>query len=748
MKIKPIKYTIADLLFSAFCLLWFFSTKSIIQHETIAPFLMPFRFSLDSISTISQLLLFSVYLIPVYVIFSIVSIFISDKLGFFGNTAGLFQAFFRIVIFSIMVYISVLPILAQADTYLWFKTIPLSQWVIPVSTVALHIAMTSWMLIILNYRDPVYREYQAFRKEQSKNLPIPKKAGIKIASIETLFKIRSKLFFAFLGIISAIILILSTVLLGNYRITILKTLGDGAKNQVEQAATMYRINIGDSIALHEYINRQIDLNKKTEFAYTELTLYTNLKEEIYLDSLPETLKDYRAEFSTLFAGKHFPEEAVLSGAMAKIIATEWTKNNIVSSIYDSKTRMYSFSCPIIKIDTIRKGDERIRKERLLGFSTMQFDETVIMRPYFRTRITVIGYTTLFLYLAIVLTYLVGNYIVNPLLFLRMNVRKISDILVMMMHGEMRVSPASLVYNDCVNSRDEIKLLSTEISEMVTVLRGIVPYISTSTLKQAQKGIASSTQKELAFLFTDIRGFTTLCEGMEPDRVVEVLNRYLDLETEIILNNHGDIDKFVGDEMMAFFEGPEKEKNACLAAMQIRHAMMEEKEKREKEGLPVVEIGIGINSGSVVFGSVGARDRMDFTSIGDTVNLAARLEGANKAYGSKTLITETVYEKVKDVFLCREIDFIAVKGKNEPVRIFEILQKTSNVNEKIQSLQVQFEKGLTEYRKRNWKKAQGLFQKNVTDFNDMPSQVYLDRIEHFQAKPPADDWDGVFRMTVK
>ena len=115
-------------------------------------------------------------------------------------------------------------------------------------------------------------------------------------------------------------------------------------------------------------------------------------------------------------------------------------------------------------------------------------------------------------------------------------------------------------------------------------------------------------------------------------------------------------------MMAFFEGPLKELNACRAAMQIRHAMMEEKERREKDGLPIVAIGIGINSGDVVFGSVGARDRMDFTSIGDTVNLAARLEGANKAYGSKSIITETVYNKIKGKSFAGNSTSSPLKGK--------------------------------------------------------------------------------------
>jgi len=361
---------------------------------------------------------------------------------------------------------------------------------------------------------------------------------------------------------------------------------------------------------------------------------------------------------------------------------------------------------------------------------------------------VIVMTLLFLYLAIILVYLIGNYIVNPLLFLRMNVRKISENLQSMIRGNSRVSSNALVYADYIRSKDEIKSLSSEIGNMVTVLKGVIPYISASTLKQAEKGTASSSNRELAFLFTDIRGFTTLCEGMKPDQVVSILNRYLDLETEIILKNHGDVDKFVGDEMMAFFDGPHKELHACKAAMQIRHAMMQERDKRQQEGLPVVSIGIGINSGPVVFGSVGARDRMDFTSIGDTVNLAARLEGANKQYNSKSIITETVFTKVQDTFLCRELDFIAVKGKKEPVRIFEILQEKAKAQAKLMQIKELFEKGLAAYRKQNWRTAAAAFSKNIELYKDGPSEVFLKRVIYFDKNPPGKDWDGVFRATEK
>ena len=574
--------------------------------------------------------------------------------------------------------------------------------------------------------------------------------------VDFLLRIRTKLFLAFVGIIAFILLTLSGLLLNNYRQTIMDAVTDGASSQVEQAAAIYRVNLGDVIAIHEYMNRQLEMNARAGFPWESLTIYSHLREELYLDELEPDVVAYAAEFSTQAPNERYPGQPALAAEAVAALLPRLASGERIIRQENADAGTIGFSAPIIKIDTIRSGDDRIRRERLLGLAVMTFDADIIMRPYFMTRNTVIAFTLLFLYLSVILTYLVGNYIVNPLLFLRMNVRKISDSLTTMIRGQSRVSSASLVYVDHVKSRDEIKQLSGEIGEMVTVIKGIIPYISASTLKQAEKGSTSSVKKELAFLFTDIRGFTTLCEGLAAEEVVSVLNRYLDLETEIILNNHGDIDKFVGDELMAFFEGPERELNACRAAMQLVKAMTAEAETRTAAGQPIVNIGIGVNSGSVVFGSVGARDRMDFTSIGDTVNLAARLEGANKAYGTRSLISEAVWERVKEHFICREIDLMTVKGKSQPVRIYEIMRERGQLDAPggvkadgdAEKFCQYFEKAIAAYRQRKWEVAGKAFQKLAGQFKDEAARVYLDRIAHFQAQPPAADWDGVFRMTVK
>lgn len=318
----------------------------------------------------------------------------------------------------------------------------------------------------------------------------------------------------------------------------------------------------------------------------------------------------------------------------------------------------------------------------------------------------------------------------------------------MVRGEERISADRLRYEDRVVTQDEIKRLSVEISNMAAVIRGVVPYISASTLKHSERDSPMTERRDLTFLFTDIRGFTTICEGLSPEDVVTMLNHYLDIQTEAIVAHGGDIDKFVGDEVMAVFDGPDKEIRACRAGMAIRKAMAEEQEKARSESGAIVSIGIGINTGPVVFGSVGARDRMDFTSIGDTVNLAARLEGANKTYGTKALISEAVYEKVKGTFLCREVDLIAVKGKTVPVRIFELLQDSTTASPKLMKIKEGFEAGLVSYRAKRWGPAKKHFGLIRDTYGDEASEVFIKRVEVFEANPPDALWDGVFRMTVK
>lgn len=533
---------------------------------------------------------------------------------------------------------------------------------------------------------------------------------------EKIVSIRLKLILSFMLIFMLIITFFSITLMNNYKISILKSVNYNGKIFSEQSASSFKENFNDSININFYLNKQNENNKDAELKFNSISLYKKQGKD----------NRFKIENST--------DKKMIGYELATDQAIETYRTNPM--IHDTIYKQFIHITPIIM------------QAKLIGFSVVTYKEDVIYEPYFRTQVKIVFFTFIFLYLALILVYLLGSRISLPILFLRMNVKKLSTNLEKIMSGKEKVSLGDLVYNDLVTSKDEIKGLSTEISNMVTVIKGIIPYVSASTLKSVDKSASKSSKKELAFLFTDMRGFTTMCEGMKPDEVVELLNHYLDIQTSVILKNNGDIDKFVGDEIMAVFDGASKEKNACNAALELMQEMEKVTIERKNKNLSVINIGIGINVGQVVFGSVGAKDRRDFTSIGDTVNLAARLEGTNKEYHTKALITEHVCQEISDKFLCREIDLMTVKGKSKPVRIFELLDYKEKTNKKLLNIIKIYEAGLARYRRMDWQGAAELFKKNIKEYDDGPSKVFYKRIQLFMKNPPPNKWNGVFAMLTK
>lgn len=184
------------------------------------------------------------------------------------------------------------------------------------------------------------------------------------------------------------------------------------------------------------------------------------------------------------------------------------------------------------------------------------------------------------------------------------------------------------------------------------------------------------KKEITVFFSDIRGFTTISESLDPESLVMLLNDYLSEMTEIVLEYRGTVDKYMGDAIMAFWGAPvpmeEHAYMACIASLKQLESLNALQEKWKDKNLPIIDIGIGLNTGAAVVGNIGSSHRMDYTVMGDTINLGSRLEGTNKVYGTRIIISEYVYEHVKEKVFVRELDLIKVKGKNEPVRIYELL----------------------------------------------------------------------------
>ncbi len=652
-------------------------------------------------------------LVILVTVWKIAAFFLRDKLAFIADPAQPIAKILNVVSSVGVLSIPVLHAMAFADSGAFFGGIAWWSWAMMALSLAWNAYSLMGVIRSISERDEGYREYIEFKRITE----IAKKKSIM--NFGRPQGIQQRLTLAFTGLLLLVVVVLATALLSDFGNTLLRAIMDNGRALADRTTSMVKSNIGDRIAIEDYLSIESKKNERASFPFQVVSYYRKDPKTGTYSALAST--------DLSLVGKKLAGE--VPGDLAAAEASD------EPSVFETDATI-EFRAPVI----LSKVN--------LGFVLVSYDRQTIYGPYYLTRVKAMLIAFMFLYASVFITYLFGQSIVFPILFLRMGVYSISTRLASMVKGETKVSADSLKYDDRVVTKDEIKRLSVEIGNMATVIRGVVPYISASTLQHSSRDTPMTERRELAFLFTDIRGFTTICEGKSPEDVVKMLNHYLDLQTQAIVANGGDIDKFVGDEVMAMFEGPQKELNACKAGMAIRKAMAEAKEKARIASESIVSIGIGINSGPVVFGSVGARERMDFTSIGDTVNLAARLEGANKTYGTKSLVTESVYEKVKDAFVCREIDLITVKGKSVPARIFEVLQEQEKASAKLKQIKEGFEAGLAAYRAKKWSAAKKTFGKLVELYNDETSDVFLRRIEVFETMPPPAKWDGVFAMTVK
>ncbi|SNR72347.1 adenylate/guanylate cyclase domain-containing protein [Desulfurobacterium atlanticum] len=248
------------------------------------------------------------------------------------------------------------------------------------------------------------------------------------------------------------------------------------------------------------------------------------------------------------------------------------------------------------------------------------------------------------------------------------------------------------------------------------------------------------KRDITVLFADIRNFTSLSEKMEPEKLVELINFIFTPLTEIILNSKGTLDKYIGDAIMAVWNAPISVKNHPEMAVLAAYRMLKEMKRLNKDlrrrGFPEIGIGIGINSGKAVVGNMGSKKRFDYTAMGDTVNLASRLEGLNKVYRTQVLVSQfTRFRVDEDKFPFRfvEIDSVRVKGKEHPVRIFTFLDRDGS--EEIKEF---YEKALSLYRMGRFKEALAIFEK-VADFP--PAGIMIERCKNFMVSPP-ENWEGV------
>jgi len=351
-----------------------------------------------------------------------------------------------------------------------------------------------------------------------------------------------------------------------------------------------------------------------------------------------------------------------------------------------------------------------------------------------------------------------------LIFAGFVTRSLVDPVKRLVGGTRAVEAGDLDVEILVRTHDELATLATSFNHMVVGLREkerirdtfgqyVDPRIVKSLLENRMPSEDGERQVMTVF-FSDLQDFTRLCEGLTPDAAVRFLNRYFSLMSEVIRIRQGIVDKYIGDSVMAFWGPPftdaaDHATLSCIAALE-QMARMEAFRAWLPEmfgvahGLPVVNVRMGIASGEVTVGNIGSETSRSYTVIGDTVNLASRLEQANKFYGTRILVSEATRNLAGDNLAFREIDSLRVAGKLETVRVFELLGIAAELSESDRQRVQTYEAGLARYRAQDWEAAEAAFRECLAiDPKDQPSEVMLARIAAFRQAPPGVEWDGVW-----
>lgn len=346
------------------------------------------------------------------------------------------------------------------------------------------------------------------------------------------------------------------------------------------------------------------------------------------------------------------------------------------------------------------------------------------------------------------------------------VRPVRDLV----SATQEVERGNLQAEIAVRTRDEIGQLARSFNHMLAEMQVkerikqtfgqyVDPRIVESLLGSPDKLENEGERRDCTVFFSDIAGFTSLAELLTPAAVVRLINAYFGEMSEPIGSSQGIIDKYIGDGIMAFWVPPftdaeDHARLACLCALAQRERLAGFQTRLPqltglRHGVPSLEMRIGIATGEVVVGNVGSETSKNYTVIGDTVNLAARLEALNKQYGTRILVAEATEALARDAIETREIDKVAVAGKSEPIRIFELLAAKGNLSPEALARRDHFEAALEAYRARDWASARAGFEECAKDQNgDLPAEEFLQRLDRLEAHPPGEEWDGVWRHVSK
>jgi adenylate cyclase len=339
----------------------------------------------------------------------------------------------------------------------------------------------------------------------------------------------------------------------------------------------------------------------------------------------------------------------------------------------------------------------------------------------------------------------------------------------LVEGTKAIEQGDLDTSVPVTSRDEIGALTQSFNHMVGELR-VKERIKATFGKYVDPRIvedlltrpdvtAAADRREVTVLFSDIEGFTSISEGLSPNALVSVINKYFTVMSEPISRSGGIIDKYIGDAIMAFWAPPfvpasEHATRACLAALDQLEILGSFQQMMPdligvRSAVPRIQFRVGLASGEVVIGNIGSENFKGYTVMGDAVNLGSRLESAGKQYGVRVLLSDETYKLAAHAIEARELDSIRVTGQTVPARVYELLARRGQLDATRASLRDRYQEGLAHYRARKWDAAVQAFQQCLAlDPADVPSRLFAERAAHFRNEAPADTWDGVWTLTHK
>lgn len=359
-----------------------------------------------------------------------------------------------------------------------------------------------------------------------------------------------------------------------------------------------------------------------------------------------------------------------------------------------------------------------------------------------TRI-VMGASAVLVFVAVILGYIFSRRLSRPL-------NELADEMDKIQNFDLTSGKA------IVSSITDVDNMLMAFYKMRQGLRSFGKFVPADIVRQliAQEGDAhlQGEKRQLTVHFSDIEGFTTVSESIAPEQLVELLAEYLGEMSRIIAEENGTVDKYIGDAVMAFWGAPQPVRDhaqrAARAALRCQKRLAELEEKWLAEGRPVFRARIGLNTGEIIVGNMGSAERLNYTVIGDAVNLASRLEGINKYYGTRIIVGENTQKLIAESYATRLLDFVAVKGKNEAIRIYELVGEKNALDEETVRFIRHYELAVAHYRNRQWDTAEAEFRLALAIRPDEAADLMLGRIAAFRLNSPPADWNGQYVMNSK